>query len=195
MGVGVSYSQYDQGEEHYNYFLIRPSINLNYKIGAKGNLRYTFELTPNSPSLSSLSNNRQQSNEFEYHVGNPKLKPYSRMTQMLTFSYRHPQFYIENTSGYIYSKNAIMEDITRHADSQGKSWFDFSYDNQKSLREFWNYTNLQVFVIPNTLTLEGDILILFLAMKGRIICIAFTGVGGMSVSMQTLEDGTLRHLG
>ncbi len=90
LGVGVSYSQYNQGEEHYNYFLIRPSINLNYKIAAKGNLRYTFELTPNSPSLSSLSNNRQQFNEFEYHVGNPNLKPYSRMTQMLTFSYRHP---------------------------------------------------------------------------------------------------------
>lgn len=167
LGLGVSYEQYSQAKKNYNYFLLRPNISLNYQVFINANLRYTFNLTPNSPSLASLSNNRQQSNEFEYHVGNPELKPYTRITQMLTFSYKHPKFYIENTVGCIFSKKPIMEIITRQYDSQGKTWFDFSYENQTSLREYWNYLNLQFYVVPDIFTLEGGFSYLFSRNEGR----------------------------
>ena len=60
-----------------------------------------------------------------------------------------------------------MEIITRQYDSQGKTWFDFSYENQTSLREYWNYLNLQFYVVPDIFTLEGGFSYLFSRNEGR----------------------------
>ena len=155
LGLGGSYQYYSQGTESYHYFLLRPSLSLSHPFLDKGNIRYVFNISPNAPSLANLSNNRQQSNEYEYHVGNPNLKPYSRYTQTLTLSYEHKYFYTENTTGYTYSRNPILEEITRHSDANGRTWFDLGYEQQKSAADFWNYTTVQLYIIPNVLTLDG----------------------------------------
>lgn len=155
VGIGGSYRYYTQGSESYHYFLLRPSFSLSHPVLSKGNVRYTFSLSPNAPSLSIQSDNRQQSNEYEYHVGNPHLEPYHRITQTLVLSYQHKYFYVENTIGHIYCRKPIMEEITRGHDASGKTWFDFGYAQQKRASDLWNYTNLQLYVIPNVLTLNG----------------------------------------
>ena len=65
LGIGGSYQYYSQGTESYHYFLLRPSLSLSYPVLGKGNIRYVFNISPNAPSLANLSNNRQQSNEYE----------------------------------------------------------------------------------------------------------------------------------
>lgn len=154
-GLGGSYQYYTQENESYHYFLLRPSLNLNYPIFGKGNVRYVFNIVPVAPSLANLSHNRQQSNEYEFHVGNPSLKPYNRVTQTLSISYQHQYFYVENTTGYMYSKNPILEEITRESYAGGKTWFDFGYARQKHSADFWNYTNAQLYIIPDIFTLNG----------------------------------------
>lgn len=156
-GAGISYQTYKQGEGNYKYWLFRPSLTLSYMPFKGANIRNRFYIKPRIPSLSSLSDVRQQANDIEFRLGNPNLKPYWDATNMLIFSYQYKRLYIENTFGYTYSHKPIMEEIVRKTDNAGKTFFEFGFDNQKSSNQLWNYLAGQYYVIPDKLAIQGGI--------------------------------------
>lgn len=157
MGAGLSYQTYQQKEDNYTYWLLRPSLTLSYVPFSGANLRYRFYVTPQIPPISSMSNIKQQANDLEFRLGNPNLKPYWDMTNTIKFSYQQKRYYIENTLGYTYSEKPIMEEINRTTDYSGNTLFSFGYDNQKSRSQIWNYLSGRYFVIPNKFVVLGGV--------------------------------------
>ncbi len=157
MGAGLSYQTYQQENNHYNYWLFRPSLTLSYAPFSGASLRYRFYVTPRIPSLSSLGDIRQQANDMEIRLGNPDLRPYWDMTNTIMFSYQNKCYYFENTLGCTYSEKPIMEEIYRTTDNLGNTLFEFGYDNQKSRVQVWDYLAGQYYIIPDKLTLQGGI--------------------------------------
>lgn len=178
-GVGTSRQYYRQENENYTYWLFRPSLSLSYPLFRDATLRYRFYISPRIPSLSALSDVRQQANDLEFRQGNPNLKPYWDMTNMLFFSYQHRRFYIENTTGYTYSRNTIMEEINRITDSSGNTFFEYGYDNQRNLNQFWNYSAGQYYIIPEKLTLQGGFSFMRYFSKGNAYIHTYNRYWGM----------------
>ncbi len=155
-GASAIRQMYDQ-EDTRVYWSWDANGGLSYSPFKGGNIRLGFNYLSVAPGLSSISNVRQQINSMEYKLGNPELKPYLNMLHALVLNYQHKHFYIENTTGYKYLKNPIMDKITRGVDGEGNPIFEFSQDNHKFANELWNYTFGQYYVIPKKLTLQGGI--------------------------------------
>ncbi len=156
LGLSTVRQMYDQ-EEIRIYWSWYGNGGLSYSPFKGGNMRLGFNYISVPPSLSSISNVKQQINNMEYRLGNPELKPYLSMLHSIIFNYQHDRFYIQNTIAHKYLKNPIMDKITRGVDSDGNTFFEFSSDNHKYASEFWNYTFGQYYVIPKKLTLQGGI--------------------------------------
>lgn len=170
LGLGGNRQYYRQDSEKYNYWLLRPYLSLSYTISNNISLKYGFYITPEIPSLGSLSNVSQQANDWDIRTGNPQLKPYSTMTNYIKFVYKPNRIDIENTIRYSYSHKPIMESISRIVDDSGHSLFEFGYDNQKRLDVLSNYTSLKYSLIPDKLILQGDLTLSRIISKGNDYC-------------------------
>lgn len=129
VGVGLSHQTYQQKNDNYKYWLFRPSLILSYTPFNGANIRLQSNISPVTPSLSMLSDVTEQYNSMEYIVGNPNLKPYWEVNNSLTLLYRQKRFYIQNRTGYTYSKNTIMGEIERKINENNDTYFEHSYKN------------------------------------------------------------------
>ncbi len=157
IGVGISHQYFSEDKFSQAYWLFRPSLSLSYPIMKGTNLRYQFFVSPQMPTLSMLSNVRQQASELEVYQGNPQLKAYPNIVNTLTLNYQGKKIHFQTTAGYSYKNKPIMEQITRK-ENNGKPLFAFGNDNQKYLGKFWNYTAIQYQLIPDKLSLEASLL-------------------------------------
>ncbi len=166
VGAGADYQHYSQDAERYNHWTFRPSVVLSYSPFKGFNINYFFNITPVIPSLAELSAVRQQSNEYEYNVGNPMLQPYHTYLNRLTLSYVHSRFFVENETSIQNSRNTIMEDITRFTTSDGANYWEISTANQKSYTMFRDRLVAVIYVVPNVFNLQGGVIYNFYKSKG-----------------------------
>ncbi len=160
-GIGGSYQTYHQNDKDYNYWLLRPSLTLLYPIFKSMKIRYQVYVSPHIPQLGEMSNVRQQANQLEYQIGNPDLKPYWGLTNMLTLSFQKKRFYVKNTTGYTYDNEPILTIVDRKVDAEGNTFFEFTHDNQNYSTQIWNYTYVNYYIIPQKLKIQGGISYLY----------------------------------
>ncbi len=156
-GVGAHYQHYRQDAERYSHWTFRPSLTLAYSPFDGFDISYRFYISPETPSLSELSDVRQQSNEYEYSVGNPYLKPYHTSTNRLTLSYEQDRFFLQSDATVQHSRNTIMENIVRKQDEDGKDYWEHGFANQKSYTTVRERLMAEVDIVPDVFTLEGSV--------------------------------------
>lgn len=155
IGGGLSRQHFSKSDLGYTYYTFRPSLSVSYPVFKGARIRYNFSVSPSLPSLASLSDIVQQQTDVEISRGNANLQPYRSYMNRLTFSWKNKFLTTQLNGSYTYSKNPIMEDVSRTNTDENDYGYLFVYglDNQKNYSR-WNG---QLYVRAN---LIEDILIL-----------------------------------
>ena len=134
--------------------MFRPMLSLSYPVFKGASLRYNFTCSPSVPSLSALSDIRQQTTDLEVNRGNRNLKPYRSYINRLQLSWGNKRVSFQLSGGHRISKNPIMEQIECVSQPDGSYIIEYGIDNQKRFTQ-WNgrlYTNINV--IPDLLSIS-----------------------------------------
>ncbi|MDR3219047.1 MAG: carboxypeptidase-like regulatory domain-containing protein [Dysgonamonadaceae bacterium] len=142
LGIGISRSLFRETKEGYTFYTIQPNLSLSYLLTNASSLRYQFSIIPLLPSLSGLSNVRQDLDDFRINSGNPNLKPYRRYRNRITYQYQKKLFTGGLYGTYNYYKNPIMDEILRE-DNTAASTFIYTQNNQKKYQHFATEASIQ----------------------------------------------------
>ncbi len=148
-GTGASYEHYRQGENEYGYWLWRPKMQLSYPLFAGMTLAYSIELSQHISNIAMISDTRIRQNSMEWKMGNPMLKPSSRLENNLSVSYSRTGFYTQLAAMYRINRNCNMEKYTRTEDNQ----FLYSSENQPHCNMLYLSSYSSVTVVPDHLVL------------------------------------------
>ena len=158
-GVGVSNERYSQGGDangyNYSYWLWRPKAQLSYPLFAGMSLMYSIEFAQHISDIAMISDTRIRQNSMEWKVGNPMLKPNSRLEQNLTLAYARPRLYTQLMAMYRVNRNCDMGKYTRTHDNQ----YLYTMTNQPHCNMLYidSYTRLDIIPDHLALTLNGSV--------------------------------------
>ena len=155
IGVGFSRSQFSEETDAYSFYTFQPIVSLSYSFLKTSFLRYRFSIMPLLPSLSQLSNIRQDLDDFQVNEGNPNMKPYRLYRNSILYRYKQKLLTGTLTGMYDYYKNPIMDEVYREDGSNG-SVFVYSYDNQKKYQQLGSDLNLTYGPVKNIVTMEVE---------------------------------------
>lgn len=154
LGIGASRQAFDETEEGYTFYMFRPMLSFSYPVFKGANLRYSFGCSPSIPSLSALSDIRQQITDLEINRGNRNLNPYRSYTNRLQLSWGNKRMNFQLSGGHRYSKNPIMEQIECVLQPDGNYIIEYRSDNQKSFTQWNGRLYASIHVIPDLLSIS-----------------------------------------
>ena len=154
LGIGASRQTFDESEEGFTFYMFRPMLSLSYPVFRGANLRYNFTCSPSIPSLSALSDIRQQTTDLEVNRGNRHLDPYRSYTNRLQLSWGNKTMNFQLSGGHRYSKNPIMEQIDCVVQPDGSYIIEYSSANQKSFTQWNGRLYASVSVVPDLLSVS-----------------------------------------
>ncbi len=153
-GVGISRETYDEDGKGYGYNMFRPSASLSYQLFDGATVRYTFSCSPSIPSLSLLSDVRQQLTDLEVQRGNANLKPYRTYSNTLQLSWGNKWVNTQLRGRYYIAQNPIMAEVSRITEDDGSYIFQYTYDNQDRFSLLNGQLYASVNIVPDMLSLE-----------------------------------------
>ena len=110
-GVGVNRSWFKEGVVDNTYWIFTPTVKMGWQPHKNSFLRYSFQMNPSIPSLSSLTDVEVLLDTIQIVRGNPNLKTYKVFKNNLNYSYSKGLFRGYLNLNHQYSKNPIMEDV------------------------------------------------------------------------------------
>ena len=129
VSVGGTRSYFKEGNVKHTYYTFTPVLRLNGTPHKNGWMQYSFSITPNIPSLSSLTDVEQWVDTIQIQRGNPNLRTYRTYEQYVMYTYTHKYFMWLARLAYTYHDNPIME--------------EFWVENNKLIRTEQNQRNVQ----------------------------------------------------
>jgi hypothetical protein len=146
IGFGLSRQYFNENISKYTYYTIRPRVSLSYPLSKRMSLRYMFNITPLLPSLSNLSDIKQQLNKYEIVEGNPHLKPYRTYVNNLIYNFNRQKINTQLSIYYQYSKKPIMSTDVRRVEEGDSFQFIYGNENQKSFHhlQIRLYTRIEI---------------------------------------------------
>ena len=159
LGTGVSRRHYSQGVRRFDYWLWRPGLNVSYSPVKPFTLTYDFSITQHPPRLEYLGDVEVMNNEFEITKGNPGLQANRVVEQSLQASFEIPSLYTAFTTAYRRNLNCSMQQISRTAGDDGRTYYVFTRTNQPRIDLFYvdNYTRYDVLQNKLSLTFMGGL--------------------------------------
>lgn len=154
LGIGASRQAFDESEDGFTFYMFRPMLSLSYPVFKGASLRYNFNCSPSIPSLSALSDIRQQITDLEVNRGNRNLNPYRSYTNRLQLSWGNKRMNIQLSGANRYSKNPIMEQIECVPQADGSYIIEYGSDNQQHLTQWSGRLYANVHVIPDVLSIS-----------------------------------------
>lgn len=154
LGAGLSRLSFDGSGENFTYYTFRPSVMLSYPVFKSALIRYNFSVSPYIPSLSSLSDIRQQNTDIEISRGNKHLKPYRGYNNQLVFQWGNERISTQLNGSYTYRKNPIMGDV-RYVSTDRGYFFEYGVANQKSFSQLGGQAYIQYKFIADVLSVSG----------------------------------------
>lgn len=152
-GIGANYSSIRQGEIGFNRWTFRPQLTLSANVNKHLTLYYTGRISPNTPSLSDLSDVSQRSNDMEANNGNMNLKPYNGYSNSMNVIFNYPFFRL-NLYGSIYtSPKIIMSSGIPEKQKDGSWLLTWVPENQKRYTKYYYHTDLTLHLIKDKLDL------------------------------------------
>lgn len=153
-GMGAQYTAFkfhesDQGQHSWN---IRPQASLTYSVNSNHRLRLGFSSWQTTPSLSETNIAPQQTDGFQWQIGNPDLK--TSNSYMLSFRYSFSLPRVDGTFG-------IRAFTSPDAIAPYLYWNDgrliTTFENSRGLQNIVFDLSPQVEIIPEWLTVAGSI--------------------------------------
>lgn len=132
VGLGANYLAIHQGDIGFNKWTLRPQLSLSTKITDNLFVRYSGRMSQLSPSLSQLSDVRNQSDELNASDGNTGLKPYTGYSSSLTVSWTRPLFNFQLYGSWYYAPDIIMTSYIPELQDDGTYLLISKPENQKS---------------------------------------------------------------
>ena len=132
VGLGANYLAIHQGDIGFNKWTLRPQLSLSTKITDNLFVRYSGRMSQLSPSLSQLSDVRNQSDELNASDGNTGLKPYTGYSNSLTVSWTRPLFNFQVYGSWYYAPDIIMTSYIPELQDDGTYLLISKPENQKS---------------------------------------------------------------
>lgn len=132
VGLGANYLAIHQGDIGFNKWTLRPQLSLSTKITDNLFVRYSGRMSQLSPSLSQLSDVRNQSDELNASDGNRGLKPYTGYSNSLTVSWTRPLFNFQLYGSWYYAPDIIMTSYIPELQDDGTYLLISKPENQKS---------------------------------------------------------------
>lgn len=132
VGLGVNYLAIHQGNIGFNKWTLRPQLSLSTKITDNLFVRYSGRMSQLAPSLSQLTDVRNQSDELNASDGNTGLKPYTGYSNSLTVSWTRPLFNFQLYGSWYYAPDIIMTSYIPELQDDGTYLLISKPENQKS---------------------------------------------------------------
>ena len=132
VGLGANYLAIHQGDIGFNKWTLRPQLSLSTKITDNLFVRYSGRMSQLSPSLSQLSDVRNQSDKLNASDGNTGLKPYTGYSNSLTVSWTRPLFNFQLYGSWYYAPDIIMTSYIPELQDDGTYLLISKPENQKS---------------------------------------------------------------
>lgn len=156
-GVGANYISIKQGSVGFNKWTFRPKLTLASNSIKNFRIRLTGSISPNVPSLSLLSEVRQQGSTMEANDGNSTLTPTSTYKASLGFTWNSKIVYINWGGNLSHTPDAIMTSIIPQKQTDGSYLYIWKPENQKSFSSYFAYTNMTFHIIPNVFDIQGEL--------------------------------------
>ena len=154
LGAGVSRHAYRQADNEYDYVAFRPSVSLTYNLFKGASLRYTLSVTPYAPSLSQLSDIRQQSSNLEVSRGNKDLKVNQGYNNWLIFNWNTKRINFQWRGQYLYRDKPILRTIHAVQDEEGNYQVEYVPINWDYRERLATRITLGWKIIPDVLNLS-----------------------------------------
>lgn len=132
VGLGANYLAIHQDNIGFNKWTLRPQLSLSTKITDNLFVRYSGRMSQLAPSLSQLSDVRNQSDELNASDGNTGLKPYTGYSNSLTVSWTRPLFNFQLYGSWYYAPDIIMTSYIPELQDDGTYLLISKPENQKS---------------------------------------------------------------
>jgi hypothetical protein len=132
----------------------RPSVSLTYNLFKGASLRYTLSVTPYAPSLSQLSDIRQQSSNLEVSRGNKDLKVNQGYNNWLIFNWNTKRINFQWRGQYLYRDKPILRTIHAVQDEAGNYQVEYVPINWDYRERLATRITLGWKIIPDVLNLS-----------------------------------------
>lgn len=157
LGLGANYISIVQGNVGFHKWTFRPKLTLASNSIKNFRIRLTGSINPQVPSLSQLSEVRQQGSTMQADDGNSTLKATSTYNGALGFTWNNKIVDIYWGGNMSYTPDAIMTSILPQQQADGSYLYVWKPENQKSFTSYFAYTTLVFHVIPDIFDIQGEL--------------------------------------
>lgn len=157
LGVGANYISIEQGSVGFHKWTFRPKFTLATNSIKNFRIRLTGSINPQVPSLSQLSEVRQQGSTMQANDGNSTLKATSTYNGALGFTWNNKIVDVSWGGNMSYTPDAIMTSILPQQQADGSYLYVWKPENQKSFTSYFAYTTLVFHVIPDIFDIQGEL--------------------------------------
>ena len=109
VGAGAVYNKNITSDIKTTTFNIRPKLSVRYRASNTSTFKFNLSAYGNAPSISQLTDVRQQIDNAQMSVGNAELKDYTTYRTQLQYEFMKGSFYGYLRSTYRFSDKPIME--------------------------------------------------------------------------------------
>lgn len=154
VGVGANRASIHQGDIGFEKWTFRPRLSFQTSAIKNVSLNLTGQMYQGTPSLSQLSDVRQQSSDLMAGDGNINLKPYTGYQAYFTGTWNVPLLSLWVNAGITYAPDVIMTTYNAVQQDNGEYMIVSRPENQRAYYDKWVRGNLTLHAIKNVLDIS-----------------------------------------
>lgn len=154
VGVGANRASIHQGDIGFEKWTFRPRLSFQTSAIKNISLSLTGQMYQGTPSLSQLSDVRQQSSDLMAGDGNVNLKPYTGYQAYFTGTWNVPLLSLWVNAGITYAPDVIMTTYNAVQQDNGEYMIVSRPENQRAYYDKWVRGNLTLHAIKNVLDIS-----------------------------------------
>ena len=154
VGVGANRASIHQGDIGFEKWTFRPRLSLQTSAIKNVSLSLTGQMYQGTPSLSQLSDVRQQSSDLMAGDGNVNLKPYTVYQAYFTGTWNVPLLSLWVNAGITYAPDVIMTTYNAVQQDNGEYMIVSRPENQRAFYDKWVRGNLTLHAIKDVLDIS-----------------------------------------
>lgn len=154
LGLGANRASIHQDDIGFEKWTFRPRLSLQASPIKNVSIRLNGQVSQGVPSLSQLSDVRQQSSSLMASDGNVGLTPYTSYQTYLDVTWNHPIFSLWVNGGLSYSPDAIMMSYIPELQDDGSYIIVSRPENQRAFISKWARANFTLHAIKDVLDIS-----------------------------------------
>ena len=149
LGIGANRASIHQGDIGFEKWTFRPRLSFQTSAIKNVSLSLTGQMYQGTPSLSQLSDVRQQSSDLMANDGNVDLKPYTGYQAYFTGTWNVPLLSLWVNAGITYAPDVIMTTYNAVQQDNGEYMIVSRPENQRAFYDKWVRANLTLHAIKD----------------------------------------------